>query len=194
MGHSQAEKQKTHDRIVEIASRRLRESGLEGVGVADLMKEAGLTVGGFYKHFASRDEMVMEAIDLAFGSWEARLRAQGKTLSELSIGDYAADYLSLEHRGSTADGCPFAALTADLARSGEKCRTKATTKIKGNIDGMATRLTATNEGEARRKAIIVSCMMSGAVGLSRISNDDQFAAEILKTVKEFVEEFATSSK
>ena len=77
MGHSQVEKQKTHEKIVEIASRRLREKGLEGIGVADLMKEAGLTVGGFYKHFESRDQLVREAMQLAFGSWEAKVRAEG---------------------------------------------------------------------------------------------------------------------
>ena len=194
MGHSQAEKQKTHDRIVEIASRRLREKGLEGVGVADLMKEAGLTVGGFYKHFASRDDMVMEAMDLAFGSWEERMRRQGRTLSDISIGEYAADYLSPKHRDGTAEGCPFAALTADLARSGERCRTKATDKIKDNLAAVTTRLVAADEAEARRKAIVISCLMSGAVGLSRISNDEAFAAEILETVKGFVEEFAAAGK
>lgn len=78
MGHSQLDKQKTHDRIVEVASRRLREKGLEGIGVADLMKEAGLTVGGFYKHFASREDMVVEAMELAFDAWEASARAKGK--------------------------------------------------------------------------------------------------------------------
>ncbi len=65
MGRSQLEKQKTHERIVTLAARRLREEGLNGIGVADLMKEAGLTVGGFYKHFASRDELVAEAVQSA---------------------------------------------------------------------------------------------------------------------------------
>ena len=66
MGHSQADKAQTHERIVEIAARRMREQGLEGVGVAELMKEAGLTVGGFYKHFASRDALVAEAMQATF--------------------------------------------------------------------------------------------------------------------------------
>ena len=72
MGHSRAEKTKTHKRIVKIASRRLREEGLAGVGIADLMKEAGLTVGGFYKHFDSRDALAPKrsAPHLAAGSVE----------------------------------------------------------------------------------------------------------------------------
>ena len=67
MGHSRAEKAKTHKRIVAIASKRFREEGLAGVGIADLMKEAGLTVGGFYKHFDSRDDLVAEAVGSALG-------------------------------------------------------------------------------------------------------------------------------
>jgi len=194
MGQSQAEKQKTHDRIVEIASRRLREKGLEGLGVADLMKEAGLTVGGFYKHFGSRDDMVVEAMEVAYGDWEANNLKKGKTPSDISITDYAAEYLSLEHRENTAGGCPFAALTADLARGSEKSRSQATDRVKGNLEKMAPRMDAPDEDEARKKAIIVSCLMMGAVGLSRISNDEDFAAEILDAAKAFVGEFAAGAK
>ena len=68
MGHSQAEKAATHQRIVDVAARRFRELGLDGIGVADVMKEAGMTVGGFYKHFESRDELVTEALGAAFKS------------------------------------------------------------------------------------------------------------------------------
>jgi len=63
MGHSQAQKIATRQRIVEVAAKRLRERGIDGVSIADLMKEAGLTVGGFYKHFASRDQLVREAFE-----------------------------------------------------------------------------------------------------------------------------------
>src|SRR5258706_10727212 len=75
MGHSKAEKAETHKRIVKIASKRFREDGLAGVGIADLMKEAGLTVGGFYKHFDSRDDLVAEAVSSAFGGWKRRVDA-----------------------------------------------------------------------------------------------------------------------
>jgi TetR/AcrR family transcriptional repressor of nem operon len=75
MGHSKAEKAETHKRIVKIASKRFREDGLAGVGISELMKEAGLTVGGFYKHFNSRDDLVAEAISSAFGGWKRRVDA-----------------------------------------------------------------------------------------------------------------------
>ncbi len=75
MGHSKAEKAETHKRIVKIASKRFREDGLAGVGISELMKEAGLTVGGFYKHFDSRDDLVTEAVGSAFGGWKRRVEA-----------------------------------------------------------------------------------------------------------------------
>lgn len=196
MGHSQQEKQRTHDRIVAVASRRLREKGIEGIGVADLMKEAGLTVGGFYKHFGSRDDMVVEAMELAFDTWETKVRSQGKSLSAVRIEEYVGDYLSPSHRDDVAGGCAFAALTADLARSSEKCRTAATSRLQSNIERMIARLSVANMGEAanveadnagaRRLAIVLSCLMTGAVGLSRISNDEAFSDEILHVVEAFV--------
>ncbi len=189
MGHSQLDKQKTHDRIVEVAARRLREKGLEGIGVADLMKEAGLTVGGFYKHFASREDMVVEAMELAFNAWEASARVKGKDPATVPIGEYVETYLSSEHRDDVVSGCPFAALTADMARSGDKCRAAATARIKTNLDTMIARLDDTRDAEARRKAIILSCLMTGAVGTARIVDDAEVSDEILATVREFVGEF-----
>lgn len=192
MGHSQLEKQKTHERIVEIASRRLREKGLDGIGVADIMKEAGLTVGGFYKHFTSRDQLVAEAMQLAFGSWEASVRAQGKEPKDIPLNVYAAAYMSKGHVNGVGEGCPFAALTADLARAGDECRTLATSQLKTNMERMAARIAGDGEpdAEARRKAIIVGSVMAGAVGLARIANDEAFASEILDTIEAFVNEFA----
>jgi hypothetical protein len=75
VGHSKAEKVKTHKRIVAIASKRFREEGLAGVGIAELMKQAGLTVGGFYKHFASRDDLVAEALVSALEMWKRQVNA-----------------------------------------------------------------------------------------------------------------------
>lgn len=186
MGHSQVEKQKTHEKIVAIASRRLRERGLDGVGVADLMKEAGLTVGGFYKHFASRDELVAEAMELAFGFWETQVRAEGKAPADIPIAEYAEDYLSMRHRDDTSCGCAFAALAADIARSGEKTRAIATEQLKHNFENMTERLGGPDREQARRNAIVASCLMTGAVGLARVSDDEAFSNEILETVKAFV--------
>src|SRR3981189_2330760 len=98
MGHSRADKNKTHKRIVKIAARRFREDGLAGVGIAELMKEAGLTVGGFYKHFDSRDDLVAEAVSSAFGGWDRRMDAAASGGAPVSYAKLIDDYLNEAHR------------------------------------------------------------------------------------------------
>ncbi|MGY5811911.1 TetR/AcrR family transcriptional regulator [Rhizobium sp. LEGMi198b] len=194
MGHSQLEKQKTHERIVTLAAKRLREEGLEGIGVADLMKEAGLTVGGFYKHFASRDELVAEAVQAAVESWRRQLEGKGIDPADISLEDYADDYLSTLHRDHRGEGCAYAALTADIARSGDAVRTIATEGIRKNFETMAARLPHQDAAEMRRNAIVASCLMSGAVGLARIANDEELSREILEAAKSFLKELATDGR
>jgi TetR/AcrR family transcriptional repressor of nem operon len=186
MGHSQLEKQRTHARIVEIAARRLREEGLAGVGVADLMKEAGLTVGGFYKHFASRDELVAEAMGVAFTSWEMNLAANGVDAAKLSLREMAGSYLSTRHRDNPGDGCAFTGLTGDLARSDPKTRDIATRQIKHNIELMTGRMSQMDSSTARQKAILTMCAMAGAVGFARIVDDEALSEEILSAVRELL--------
>ena len=98
MGYSKSDKAETHARIVKVAAKRFRELGLEGIGVADVMKEAGVTVGGFYKHFESRDELVVEALATAFHDldyWEEHT----DTLTE-----GLKNYLAEEHRDAPGTG------------------------------------------------------------------------------------------
>ncbi|MFK0165315.1 TetR/AcrR family transcriptional regulator [Rhizobium sp. NPDC090279] len=186
MGRSQLEKQKTHERIVTLAAKRLREEGLEGIGVADLMKEAGLTVGGFYKHFASRDELVAEAMESAIGSSRRQLEEKGIDPESIPLSDYVDGYLSERHRDHCGEGCAYAALTADMARSSDAVRTVATEGLQRNFETMTARMPEPETAEARRKAIIASCLMTGALGLARVANDEALSSEILETVKQFV--------
>src|SRR5260370_2921695 len=133
MGHSKAEKAKTHKRIVAIASKRFREEGLVGVGIADLMKEAGLTVGGFYKHLDSRDDLVAEAVGSALGAWKRQVDAAASGGPPVTYDAFVDDYLSEAHRNHPSTGCPVGALAGDVARSdkrseerrvGKECRSR----------------------------------------------------------------------
>jgi TetR/AcrR family transcriptional repressor of nem operon len=188
MGRSQLEKQKTHERIVTLAAKRLREEGLNGIGVADLMKEAGLTVGGFYKHFASRDELVAEAVQSAVGSWRKQQEENGIDPEGIPLDAYVDNYLSERHRDHCGEGCAYAALTADMARSDEAVRTIATEGLRKNFDAMTARMPQPETREARQKAIIASCLMTGALGLARVTNDEALSSEILETVRQFVKD------
>lgn len=185
MGHSQEEKARTHERIVETASRRLRERGIEGIGVADLMKEAGVTAGGFYKHFTSRDELVTEAIRASFGNWARRIEHGRKTGAPVGFGDLVREYLSPAHRDDPATGCPMAALAPDLARSSPETRAVATESLGRAIELLASLLG--KSPRARAQAILAYAAMVGAVSLARLATDPELSSEILGTVRSEIE-------
>src|SRR5690242_21888629 len=114
MRYSREHKLETHARIVKRASVRLREKGAHGIGVADLMKDAGLTHGGFYRHFASRDELVAEAIERAL-SEGARAVAAAAKVEDRPLEALVDAYLSTAHRDALATSCAVATLAADVA-------------------------------------------------------------------------------
>src|SRR5882724_12149057 len=131
MGHSKAQKTRTHKRIVSIASKRFREKGLAGFGIAELMKEAGLTVGGFYKRFDSREDLVAEAVSSAFGGWKRRIDAASASGDPpVSYAKLIDEYLSQRHRNNPGAGCAFSALSAEIARSDKRTRRLATEQVR----------------------------------------------------------------
>src|SRR5260221_3529046 len=170
MRHSKAEKAKTHKRIVAIASKGFREKGLAGIGIADLMKEAGLTVGGFYKHFDSRDALVAEAVGGALELWKRQVDAAVSGGPPVTYESLVDEYLSEAHRNHPGTGCPVSALAGDLARSDKRTRALVSRKIRDNIELLATLIRNTNEmdrGSARSRAILTYCALVGAIAMAR---------------------------
>ncbi len=162
MGSSQDTKAETHDRIVRIASKRFRERGIDGIGVAEVMKEAGLTVGGFYKHFDSRDELVAEAVGAAFGMWQSRVdqgEAEGRPFTLTKLVD---SYLSEQHRDDPGAGCAIGALGGEIARSSKKTRTATTVEIQRAFELLAG-LVAGRTNKARR-AEAIACVQRARRG------------------------------
>jgi TetR/AcrR family transcriptional regulator, transcriptional repressor for nem operon len=191
MGHSRAEKTKTHKRIVAIASRRFREQGLAGIGIADLMKEAGLTVGGFYKHFKSRDDLVAEAVGSALGFWKGQVDAAASGGPPVTYEPLVDDYLSETHRNNPGTGCPVGALAGDIARSDKRTRALVTRQIREDIELLATLVREANgndKGSARAGAILGYCALVGALSVARAVSDDQLSREILKTVAQLLKD------
>ena len=114
---SNAEKQKSHRRIVEVAARLFREQGIEATGLAEIMSAAGMTHGGFYRHFANKDELVREAFDSAFNASIATLVDTPENENDnKAFSDYLDMYLSLEHVSKPGIGCPIAAIGSELQR------------------------------------------------------------------------------
>jgi TetR/AcrR family transcriptional regulator, transcriptional repressor for nem operon len=189
MRHSKAEKARTHKRIVAIASKRFREQGLDGIGIAELMKEAGLTVGGFYKHFKSRDDLVAESVGSALGFWKGQLVATASGGPPVTYESLVDDYLSETHRNHPGTGCPVGALAGDIARSDKRTRAIVTRQIRDDIELVATMIRDTNEKHkvtARSQAILTYCALVGAIGVARAVSDEQLSREILKTVAQLL--------
>ena len=186
MGHSRAEKDKTHKRIVKIAARRFREEGLAGVGIAELMKEAGLTVGGFYKHFNSRDDLVAEAVSSALGTWKRQNDAAASGGPTVSYAQLIDDYLNEAHRDNPGTGCAVSALAEEIARSDKRTRAVASEEIRSNLQLLASLLSGKDKRAARSQAILTYSALVGAISLARAVSDKILSREILRTVAELL--------
>ena len=194
MGHSRAEKEKTHKRIVAIASKRFREKGVAKVGIAELMKEAGLTVGGFYKHFDSRDDLVAEAVGSALGTWERQVDAAASGGPPLTYAKLIDDYLNEAHRDDPGTGCAYSALAAELSRSDKKTRALASEQIRNDLQLIAGLLPGRNRRAARSRAILTFSALVGAMSLARAVSDQALSNEILKTVAELLKNSVSKAK
>ena len=181
VGHSQAEKSESHDRIVQVAAARFRENGVEGVGVADLMKDAGLTHGGFYRHFASRDELVAEAVERAL-SEGARAVAAVTQVQDRALDALVDAYLSTAHRDALAMSCAVTTLAADVARSNQRARSAYTWQVGAYLELLTRLISGSTPRARRRKALAALSTLVGAVSMARAVNDDKLSREILKSV------------
>jgi TetR/AcrR family transcriptional repressor of nem operon len=182
MGYSRAQKEETHKRIVAIASKRFREKGLAGFGIAELMKEAGLTVGGFYKHFDSRDELVAEALSDSFGAWQRQKEAAEFGGRLLTFAKLIDDYLSEGHRKDPGAGCAFSALAPEIARSDKRTRALTSEQVRNDLDLIVGLLRGEDKRTARSRAILTFSALVGAMSLARAVSDEALSREILRTV------------
>jgi TetR/AcrR family transcriptional repressor of nem operon len=191
MGYSKAQKAKTHERIVKLASKRFREEGLAGIGIAELMKEAGLTVGGFYKHFDSRDDLVAEAVSSAFGGWKRRVEAEKSGGAPLSYEKLIDEYLNEAHRDNPGTGCAFSALAPEIARSDKRTRALTSEQVRNDIQLIATLLPGRDKRTARSRAILIFSALVGAMSLARAVSNEALSREILETVGELLKNSAS---
>jgi AcrR family transcriptional regulator len=159
-------KQDTHERIVDVAARAIRRNGYAGVGVADVMKEAGLTHGGFYAHFDSRDALLVEALDRAGReSGEAVTRAvERRAAKGLSAFRALVEaYLGDEHLASLETGCPVAALACDMPRQSDAVREASAARVRRLVAGVQSAL----PHASRATASVVAGTLVGTLQLAR---------------------------
>jgi TetR/AcrR family transcriptional regulator, transcriptional repressor for nem operon len=180
MRYSREHKLETHARIVKRASVRLREKGAHGIGVADLMKEAGLTHGGFYAHFNSREALVIEAFGYAMDrSTEHWRKLAEATPPEKRLAAIVDSYLTSLHRDDPGHGCSLTALGAEIARENPRTRKAFAAKLEQMIEMLAAQLPELPRKAARKKAAGALATMVGTLVLARIAGSGEFSDEIL---------------
>ena len=183
MGHSQAEKALSRERILAQASRQIRDGGLASVSVGALMKSVGLTHGGFYGHFDSKEALMAEAVAHA----QARSRELWTKRAAASPGDELATlakmYLTPRHRDDPGGGCVVAALATDAARQGPDVRRVLADGLRASFDFLSGLVAAASAAARRRKAIATYASWVGALVLARAAADDAaLSREILEAV------------
>jgi AcrR family transcriptional regulator len=181
-------KEATHERIVETAARAIRRSGYDGTSVADIMKEAGLTHGGFYAHFSSREAMLAEAADRAGAeAVAASSRVAAAVPPEQALQSLLRAYLSKDHVNSPEMGCPVAALGSEMPRQVPEVRRAATRRIKEMIDVVARQLPDWGQPGAHEHALVTAATMVGALVMARAVDDPKLSDALLKaTLKHLV--------
>ena len=174
--NSSDRKEITHTRIVETAARAIRRSGYSGTGVADIMKEAGLTHGGFYAHFASRDVMLAEAASLA-GAETIAITEQvfSNSPKEQRLWALINAYLSSEHTANVEMGCSFAALGSEMHRQAPEVRAASTQRIKEMISLIEGQLSDQSQLNAHEDAIRMVSTMVGTLMLARAVDDPKLS-------------------
>ena len=187
MRYSKEHKQETHARIVRKASVRLREKGAHGIGVADLMKEAGLTHGGFYAHFDSREALVIEAFNYAMDrSMEHWRKTAAQIAPDKRLSNIVDSYLTAQHRDDPGRGCAVPTLGAEIARESLKTRKAFAAKLDQMINMMADQIPDLPRKAARKQAAAALATMMGTLVLARIAGSGEFSDEILGAGREAV--------
>jgi TetR/AcrR family transcriptional repressor of nem operon len=193
MRKSKQEAAETRRRIVKAAAAKFRQNGIGGTGLSDLMAAAGLTHGGFYRHFESKDQIVAEACAAATESAIATFFSNQSPQNGLNA--RVAKYLSAAHRDDPSAGCPLAAMGSELARADEKTRAAATQAFLELVEIVAAASGNTRPDVARRRALVAAATMIGALTMSRIVTDSELSAGILREAKkQLVNGFTAQSR
>jgi TetR/AcrR family transcriptional repressor of nem operon len=192
VGHSRASKETTHARLVTAAAARFKEHGIDGISLADLMKDLKLTHGGFYKHFASRDELVTEALALALAQSGRAMRERLFDEAKPDIGGFLDFYLDESHRNGRASGCAVAALAGDAPRKSAAVQAQFRGQIENNLEVLTEALGS--GAEARATALLVLSALYGALMMARAVGEAPLSREILQSVRQRLSSLAKPAK
>lgn len=179
---SRAKAAENRELIIDVAAKLFRERGFDGIGVADLMKSAGLTHGGFYGNFASKEALLAEACTRAL---EQSLEAMKKAIDgsgEKALSAIAAAYLSPTHRDRPGEGCAIAALGAEAARHDSAVRGAFSQGVRSMVDALTGQLPGKSKRAKRERVLAILASMIGGLVLSRAVDDAELSDEVLQSV------------
>jgi len=181
-----------HQMIVDAAAKMLRRRGIDGMSVADLMQDVGLTHGGFYRHFVSKEALVVEAMTATFDEMIRRLEPQDVTTSASAALDaYVSVYLSMGHVEHPELGCPIAAYGTDVARESDAIRQAYTAALERLLATIAKGLPCSS-AKRRARASELFSLICGAVVTARASGETALARSILATARRRAAELQTA--
>jgi AcrR family transcriptional regulator len=173
MRYDKGHKDETHRHLLEVAAKQFLKNGIDGVGIATIMKEAGLTNGAFYAHFKSKDALIAEVLDDALEQREKQFLN-----GSIKPTDYIRLYLSPIHRNDVECGCPIAALLSELVRHSKATRQVFTKRTERTAEIIASQLEG-REHERKKIAISVMAILIGALQMSRAVTNNKLSDEIL---------------
>ncbi|WP_179735084.1 MULTISPECIES: TetR/AcrR family transcriptional regulator [unclassified Bradyrhizobium] len=177
--------------VINVASRLFRERGFDGIGLKDLMEGAGLTQGAFYKQFASKEDLAVEASKRALESASTRWSDAAARNPDDPLSAVIGFYLSADHREERMDGCPIVALGSDAARQGPDVKAEFEAGIEAHLDVLGRFIAKEGKG-SRDKAMAILATMVGAVALARAVNDTDLARALLDAAAALVREAAAA--
>jgi len=186
MRYSPEHKKETHERIIRTASRHFRKRGEDGVAISELMSKLDLTHGGFYKHFASKEQLLLEALTRAFEEEENRFtEAVSKAKPGTELRTLIENYLSLEHCANVADGCPMAALASEMARLPRTVRKEIDQALKRRVKSIAKFLPGTTERQRERNCMALLSGLIGTMSVARALADPEARRVVLEASRDF---------
>jgi TetR/AcrR family transcriptional regulator, transcriptional repressor for nem operon len=187
MRYSDTHKTETHTKLLKIAGRMLREKGPEKLAVAEVMQAAGLTHGGFYAHFKSKDALLIEALERVFVGSKRKFQSALEGMPPRhALATYIDFYVSASHRDNPSSGCPVTALNSDMPRQSRKVREVFDAGVRLLADGMTQRIVDCDiapDGDAQLLAASVLSAMAGAVAISRAVSDKRLSDEMLEAAR-----------
>jgi len=180
-------KAEVHQKIVRDASRRVRAEGMGGAAVAAVMRDTGLTHGGFYKHFESKDELLAESLSEGFQEIEDRLAEAAERVGpEKAWKEIVKTYLSLEHCDKAETGCPMAALAPELARADKAMRPRIVAELLGYKARMTPFMPGRRQADKERAFFAIFSTMIGAVEIARLLPEPAMREKVLTNAREFL--------